>query len=163
HRHTDGIQYRRSPGPGRLALSLLRDQPGAEVRPRHGARHAPRHSGRHGGAVRAPPDPRGGFGRTRRPAHGGWFPPRREGKVMKQIGRRLSSGSKGRTTLRVALTVLAMGVVSDAMCADDAELRWRLFEQDDQLVLFIATSDETDNTGSPSFSCKRGSDTINVT
>ena len=54
-----GRQYRRPADPGRLALPLLRDQPGARVRSRAGARLPARHPGRHGGALRARPDPRG--------------------------------------------------------------------------------------------------------
>ena len=62
----DGRQYRRPADPGRLALSFLRDQSGAEVRPQEGARHAARYRRRHRGALRAGPDPRGDAGRSRR-------------------------------------------------------------------------------------------------
>jgi hypothetical protein len=54
--HAHGRQHRRPADPGRLALSFLRDQPGAEVRPQEGARHAARHRRRHRGALRARPD-----------------------------------------------------------------------------------------------------------
>jgi len=41
--------------------------------------------------------------------------------------------------------------------------RWRLYEQEHQITLFKASSDETDAYGSPSFSCAKGSGTIDVT
>ena len=61
-------QHRRPADPGRLALSFLRNQSGAAIRPREGARHAARHRRRHRGAVRAGPEPRGAAGRARRQA-----------------------------------------------------------------------------------------------
>ena len=48
-----GQQHGRPAGPGRLALPLLRGQPGAGLRPREGLRHAPRPAERHRGPVRA--------------------------------------------------------------------------------------------------------------
>ena len=66
--HARGRQHRRPADPGRLALSFLRDQRGAALRPRQGARHAARHSGRHRGALRARPDARGDAGAASRRA-----------------------------------------------------------------------------------------------
>ena len=53
-----GVQFRRPADPGRLALSFLRDQSGAQVRARQGERLPARHPGRHGGPLRARPEPR---------------------------------------------------------------------------------------------------------
>ena len=63
-----GGQYRRSPGADRLALSFLRGQQGAGIRPRRFVRHAARHSGRHGRALRAGPEQGSHARRFRRPA-----------------------------------------------------------------------------------------------
>ena len=52
--------------PGGLPLPLLRDQPGARIRPRGDARLPPEHPRRHRGALRTRPDPRGGAGGLRR-------------------------------------------------------------------------------------------------
>ena len=53
HPARDRGQHRRPPDPGRIALPLLRGQPGAGVRPRRGARLPPGHRGGNGGQVRA--------------------------------------------------------------------------------------------------------------
>ena len=66
----EGRQHRRPPDPGRLALPLRRDQPGAVVRPRQGDGPAPRHRGGHGGALRAGPDARGHARAARRQPRG---------------------------------------------------------------------------------------------
>ncbi len=65
-----GRQFGRPADPGRLALSFLRNQPGAEVRPQKGARHAARYRRRHRGALRAGSDARGHAGRARRQEDG---------------------------------------------------------------------------------------------
>src|SRR5262249_11379744 len=62
-RDPDGRQYRRSADPGRLALSFLRDQRGAALRPRQGAGVPTRHPGRHRHPLRAGAEPRGAAGR----------------------------------------------------------------------------------------------------
>ena len=76
-----GRQHRRPPDPGRLALSFLRNQSGAEIRPQESPRHAPRHRRRHRGAVRAGPDPRRATGGARRQARRLRLSRRREGKL----------------------------------------------------------------------------------
>ena len=63
-------QHRRSPDSGRLALSFLRNQPGAEVRSQEGARYAARYPGRHRHSVRAGPDAPRDADRACRQAHG---------------------------------------------------------------------------------------------
>ena len=71
HRHhAHRRQHRRPADPGRLALPLRRDQPGAAVRPRQGARPPARHRRRHRRALRARPDARRAPGAVRRQARG---------------------------------------------------------------------------------------------
>ena len=63
-----GRQHRRSPDPGRLALPLLRGEPGAEVRPAERARLPAGRPGRDGRALRARPDAHRRSGGLRRRA-----------------------------------------------------------------------------------------------
>ncbi|VII89004.1 Urease beta subunit (EC 3.5.1.5), partial [Pseudomonas sp. FG-3G] len=62
HPHPERRQQRRPADPGRLALSLFRNQRRPDLRPRRQPWHAPEHSGRHRGALRTGPEPRGGTG-----------------------------------------------------------------------------------------------------
>ncbi len=71
---------RRPADPGRLALSFLRDQSGAEIRSQESARHAARYRRRHGGAFRAGADARCSLA-ARRQAHDLWLPRRCDGKL----------------------------------------------------------------------------------
>jgi hypothetical protein len=50
--------------------------------------------------------------------------------------------------------------ISGAAYGQDGVERWRLLDQDGSLTLFRAMSDETDDYGSPSFSCRKGSGII---
>src|ERR1700716_2296774 len=79
-------QFRRPSDPGRLALSFLRDQSGAEIRPQKGARHAARYRRRHRGAVRAGANPRRPARGARRQASRLWFSWRRDGKAVISLG-----------------------------------------------------------------------------
>ncbi len=83
----DVVQHRRPADPGRLALSFLRDQSGAQVRPRQGARLPARHSGRHRGALRARPEPHGAPRRHRRQARGLRLPPGGDGQGVSALDR----------------------------------------------------------------------------
>jgi hypothetical protein len=53
----------------------------------------------------------------------------------------------------IALIVAAHGTVH----AQEGEVRWRVFDQVDTVLLVIADSDATDNLGSPLFECKKAS------
>ena len=68
---------RRPADPGRLALPFLRDQSGAEVRPRQDPRLPPRHRRRHGDPLRARPDARSAPRRAGRQTPGDRLPARR--------------------------------------------------------------------------------------
>jgi hypothetical protein len=46
--------------------------------------------------------------------------------------------------------------------AQEGVERWRVLDQDGSLTLFVASSDATDNYGSPSFSCRKGSGIVTV-
>ncbi|CAI8039756.1 hypothetical protein GBAR_LOCUS22154 [Geodia barretti] len=65
-----GHQHRRPPGADRQPLPLLRDQPGARLRPGGDLRHAPRHPVRHCRALRAGAGEGGRAGGNRRPRPG---------------------------------------------------------------------------------------------
>ena len=75
-----GVQFRRSADPGRLALSFLRDQSGAQVRPKEGEGLPARHRGRHRGPLRARPEPIRAPRRHRRKTRGLRLPPGGDGQ-----------------------------------------------------------------------------------
>ena len=80
--HARSLEQRRPADPGRFALSFLRDQPGAEVRPQEGARLQARHPRRHGGPLRTRPEPRGSSGGACRQARGPWLPAGGDGESV---------------------------------------------------------------------------------
>ena len=83
----DVVQFRRPADPGRLALSFLRDQPGAQVRPREGEGLPARHPGRDRGPLRARPEPIRAPRRHRRQTRGLRLPPGGDGEG---VSRRLA-------------------------------------------------------------------------
>src|SRR4030095_383048 len=86
----------------RVALPLLRDQPGAAFRPRQDARLPAGHPGRHCRALRARPDPHRRPVRLRRRARRAGLPWRDHGAagrtLMKTISRRAYAEMYGPTT-----------------------------------------------------------------
>ena len=75
-----GRQFRRPADPGRLALSFLRDQPGAQVRSQASEGLPARHPGRNRGSLRARPEPHRAPGRHRRETRGLRLPPGGDGE-----------------------------------------------------------------------------------
>ena len=101
-----GGQHRRSADPGRVALSLLRGEPGAEVRPRAGARLSAGRPRRHRRSFRAGPVAHRRSGRLRRRPRGAGIPRRGDGAAcdeadeMKTIDRRAYAEMYGPTHRR---------------------------------------------------------------
>ncbi len=83
HGHPGGREQRRSADSGRLALSLLRSEPRAEVRAREGARLPPEHRRGHGGALRTGANQDRRALRARRSARGLRLPRRSHGTARR--------------------------------------------------------------------------------
>jgi hypothetical protein len=79
---------------------------------------------------------------------------------------RWSSGRIGRWVLkasaRLGWAAASLIAMSAAARTQEGVDRWRLLEQDGKVVLFEASSDETDAWGSLSFSCTKGSGVVEV-